>query len=96
MSRPKGGRSVQLRGTAFESERWRQFGFILKWGVSVVFITKALRWAPRVRTVTPAYSTGDNSKIVTRGTQFTTIKQENVGSKGSESGKSRRHIHVGP
>ena len=34
------------------------YGFILKWGVSVVFIAKALRW---VRVVTPAYSAGDNS-----------------------------------
>ena len=58
--------------------------------------------APRSRVVTLAYSAGDNSKIVTRGStgsqftgsQFTTMKQEkeNVGSKGSESGKPRRHI----
>ena len=60
MSRPKGGRSVQLRGrgTAFESERSRHFPYMdymdewtLKWGVSVVFIAKALCWAPRVRFV---------------------------------------------
>ena len=28
MSRPKGGRSVQLRGTAFESERSRHFPYM--------------------------------------------------------------------
>ena len=66
MSRPKGGRSVQLRGTAFESERSRHFpynyGPILKWGVSVVLIGKALRWLSRVCVIT--YGAGDNSKRV--------------------------------
>ena len=37
---------------------------------------------------------GNNNKRVTRGSQFTTIvrEKENVGSKGLESGKPRRHI----
>ena len=42
------GRSVQLRGTAFESERLRHFPFMDKWGISVVFIANALRRTPRV------------------------------------------------
>ena len=46
------GRSVQLRGTAFKSERLGHFlpfyGHILKWGISVVFIANALRRTPRV------------------------------------------------
>ena len=44
------GRSVQLRGTAFKSERLGHFlpfyGHILKWGISVVFIANALRRTP--------------------------------------------------
>ena len=31
------------------------YGLILKWGVSVVFITNALRYTPCVRVVPPAY-----------------------------------------
>ena len=68
------------------------YELILKWGVSVVFIAKALRCAIRVRVITCAHSAIDNtSKRVTR---FTTMKQEkeNVGSKGSESGKPRRQL----
>ena len=47
MSRLKGGRSVKLRGTAFESELVATlplYGLILKWGISVVFIAKVLPW----------------------------------------------------
>ena len=61
MSHPKGGRSVQLRGTAFESERSQHFPYMDLFSSGA--ITKALRvrWAPCVRVVTPAYSAGDNN-----------------------------------
>ena len=50
--------------------------------------------AARSRCNVRVFGAGDNSKIITRGSQFTTKKQEkeNVGSKGSESGKPRRRI----
>ena len=47
--------------------------------------------AARSRCNVRVYGAGDNSKRVTSGSQFTTMKQ-NVGSKGSESGKPRRRI----
>ena len=80
---------MQLRGTAFESEQSRHFPYM-------VFIAKALHWASRVRVITCANSAGDNSKRVTSGSPFTTMKQEkeNMGLKGSESGKPR--CHIGP
>ena len=96
MSRLKGGRSVQLRGKAFESEESRAtHGLFLKWGVSIVFIAKALRRATNARVISRIYSAIDNiSKRFTRGSQFTTMKQEkeNVGWKDSECGKPRRHL----
>ena len=45
MSRPMGGRSVQLRGAAFESKRSRHFPYMdlfSSGALSVVFIAKAL------------------------------------------------------
>ena len=66
--------------------------FILSWGISVVFIAKALRYMPRVRVIPHSYSTGNYSKRVTRVSQFTTAEQKkNVRSKGSESGKRCTH-----
>ena len=49
--------------------------------VSVVFIPNALRYMPRVCVIPHAYSTNDNStsdnsKRVTRVSQFTTVEQE--------------------
>ena len=44
MSRPKGGRSVQQRGTAFTLLTLPLYGPNLKWGVSVVFIANAQRY----------------------------------------------------
>ena len=84
MSLPKEGRSVQLRGTAFEFERLRHFPYMDLFSSGVKCSAKALS---RIHIVTCVYSTGD--KRVTRGYQFTTMKQkkENVGLKGSESGK---------
>ena len=63
----------------------RVYGHILKWGVSVVFITNAPRYKPRVRVIPRAYGAGDDGKRVTRVSQFTAMEQER--SKGSESGK---------
>ena len=37
---------------------------ILKWGVSVVFITNALRYTPSIRVVPLAYGAGDDCKRV--------------------------------
>ena len=51
-------------------------GPILKWGVSVVSIVQALRWTSSARVIQRAYGAGDNSKRVTRGSQFTTMEQE--------------------
>ena len=51
-------------------------GLIVKWGVIVVFIAKALGWASRVRVITCAHGAGHNSKRVKRSFQFTTMKQE--------------------
>ena len=88
MSRPNGGRSV------------RHFPYmdrlILKWGVS--FHSQSATLGARTTfafiIISCRYGAGYNSKRVTRGSQFTTMKQEkeNVGSKGSESGRPPRHI----
>ena len=69
------------------------YGLILKWSLSVVCIDKVLHWASRVRVITCAYGAGNNSKRVTRGSQFTTMNQEkeNLGMKGSVSGKPQCH-----
>ena len=65
MSRPKGGRSVQLLGTAFESERSRHFPYMDLFSSKCCFhnqSTTGTLGAPRSRC-----NARDNSKIVTRG-----------------------------
>ena len=68
--------SVAIPVSSFSIATLPLYGFILKWGVSVVFIANVLRWASRVRAILHAYTTGDNSKRVTRVSQFTTVKHE--------------------
>ena len=66
------------------------YGIILKWDASVAFIANALCYTPCVRIIPQAYNTSDNSKQVTRVSQFTTVEQERereIFLEGLESGK---------
>ena len=72
------------------------YGHILKWGISVVFIANALRRTPRVCVIprrTYLYIRRWRVTIVNRDSRSQRWSRKGKArSKGSESGKPRRHI----
>ena len=69
------------------------YGHILKWGISVVFIANALRRTPRVCVIPRAVR--KRTYVYIRRWRVAIVNWSRKGkarSKGSESGKPRRHI----